>query len=120
MRAARHAAEFFVRHWGETALRSDFRLRLMLQGPCRNSAAGPPSLHANLSPMLTALPSGLQPAKSHVEIPQSGANAPENAAERPIEHLCQVCPTCSARLDSYRCKLVCNQCGYFMSCADYY
>lgn len=67
--------------------------------------------------MLTALPTGLGPDNSRQEIPQSGANAP---AERPIEHLCQVCPTCGSRLDGYRCKLVCKQCGYFMSCADYY
>lgn len=67
--------------------------------------------------MLTALPTGLGPGESQAEIPQSGAHA---APERPVEHLCQVCPTCSSRLQSYRCKLVCNQCGYFMSCADYY
>jgi len=30
------------------------------------------------------------------------------------------CPVCSARLDQHKCKLVCRQCGYYMSCADYY
>ena len=30
------------------------------------------------------------------------------------------CPVCSQRLLSQRCKMVCQQCGYFMSCADYY
>jgi hypothetical protein len=30
------------------------------------------------------------------------------------------CPVCSKRLEESRCKLVCRQCGYFMSCADYY
>jgi hypothetical protein len=30
------------------------------------------------------------------------------------------CPVCSQRLESRRCKLVCNACGYYMSCADYY
>jgi hypothetical protein len=30
------------------------------------------------------------------------------------------CPVCSRRLLSHRCKLICEQCGYFMSCADYY
>jgi len=30
------------------------------------------------------------------------------------------CPVCSTRLTELKCKLVCNQCGYFMSCADYY
>lgn len=30
------------------------------------------------------------------------------------------CPVCSVRLTSLKCKLVCPQCGYYMSCADYY
>jgi hypothetical protein len=30
------------------------------------------------------------------------------------------CPLCSQRLESRRCKLVCNVCGYYMFCADYY
>ena len=30
------------------------------------------------------------------------------------------CPVCSTRLTGLKCKLVCPQCGYFMSCADYY
>jgi hypothetical protein len=30
------------------------------------------------------------------------------------------CPVCSTRLSQLKCKLVCPQCGYYMSCADYY
>jgi len=30
------------------------------------------------------------------------------------------CPACSSRLTELKCKLVCERCGYFMSCADYY
>ncbi len=30
------------------------------------------------------------------------------------------CPLCSAKLAQFRCKLVCERCGYYMSCADYY
>ena len=30
------------------------------------------------------------------------------------------CPICSTRLASLKCKLVCERCGYYMSCADYY
>lgn len=37
-----------------------------------------------------------------------------------VDHHCQICPTCSARLSGHRCKLVCTQCGYYLSCADYY
>jgi len=30
------------------------------------------------------------------------------------------CPVCNTRLTEMKCKLVCNKCGYYMSCADYY
>ena len=30
------------------------------------------------------------------------------------------CPVCSMRLTEMKCKLLCPQCGYYMSCADYY
>jgi hypothetical protein len=30
------------------------------------------------------------------------------------------CPVCSLRLSERKCKLFCECCGYYMSCADYY
>jgi hypothetical protein len=30
------------------------------------------------------------------------------------------CPVCSLRLSERKCKLFCERCGYYMSCADYY
>ena len=30
------------------------------------------------------------------------------------------CPVCNCRLTEQKCKLVCERCGYYMSCADYY
>lgn len=44
--------------------------------------------------------------------PAEGAPSREDAS--------RFCPVCSRRLESRRCKLVCNECGYYMSCADYY
>jgi hypothetical protein len=50
------------------------------------------------------------------------AAAPEPAqpfghqALEPMLH----CPVCSLRLAERKCKLFCEQCGYYMSCADYY
>lgn len=36
------------------------------------------------------------------------------------EDASRYCPVCSQQLESKRCKLICNTCGYYMSCADYY
>jgi hypothetical protein len=30
------------------------------------------------------------------------------------------CPSCSTRLASRSCKLICPSCGYYMSCSDFY
>jgi methionyl-tRNA synthetase len=38
------------------------------------------------------------------------------SAEEPMLY----CPVCSRRLTERKCKLFCEQCGYYMSCADYY
>jgi hypothetical protein len=37
-----------------------------------------------------------------------------------VDHHCQICPTCGHALTGHHCKLVCTQCGYFLSCVDYY
>jgi len=38
----------------------------------------------------------------------------------PPEEPMLYCPVCSAKLIPRRCKLLCERCGYYMSCADYY
>jgi hypothetical protein len=30
------------------------------------------------------------------------------------------CPVCNHRLEQFQCKLICQKCGYYMSCADCY
>lgn len=37
-----------------------------------------------------------------------------------VDHHCRICPTCGHQLTGRRCKLICTQCGYYLSCADYY
>ncbi len=44
------------------------------------------------------------------------ATAPGHAQDEPMLY----CPVCSLRLAELKCKLVCDRCGYYMSCADYY
>jgi hypothetical protein len=81
------------------------------------SGKQPPS-HANLSGMLPHRPLALDP-DFVPDFSHTGANG-AGQENSPPEHHCQVCPTCSHRLTGHHCKLVCTQCGYYLSCADYY
>jgi hypothetical protein len=42
------------------------------------------------------------------------------ARKREEEEPMLYCPVCSKRLAPRKCKLICEQCGYYLSCADYY
>jgi hypothetical protein len=46
--------------------------------------------------------------------------APDPHPNRDADEPMLYCPVCSQRLNSLKCKLICAQCGYYMSCADYY
>jgi ribosomal protein L32 len=74
------------------------------------------SSYANLSTMLPQRPSAFDPDFA-TEISHSDLTGPD---AKPVEHHCQICPTCGHRLTGHHCKLVCTHCGYYLSCADYY
>ena len=56
--------------------------------------------------------------RSSEQVEEAGPGAGTEGA--PQEEAMLFCPLCSRRLLALRCKLFCEQCGYFMSCADYY
>jgi hypothetical protein len=48
--------------------------------------------------------------------PAPPAALPSKSSDEPMLY----CPVCSLRLTERKCKLFCQKCGYYMSCADYY
>ena len=56
-----------------------------------------------------------------IEVVEGSMNeAPKNDAKPKQEEPMLWCPRCNARLTELKCKLLCERCGYYMSCADYY
>jgi hypothetical protein len=54
--------------------------------------------------------------QSFVKESESGQPAASKDEQEPMLY----CPRCSTRLTELKCKLVCRECGYYLSCADYY
>jgi hypothetical protein len=109
---------------GRAEVGSGRRPHIDASGTCTLSRGRRPFLHANLSDMLPQRPAALDPDFApdfHPDFSQSGAVcAAQGQSAKPVDHHCQICPTCSHRLTGHHCKLVCTQCGYYLSCADYY
>lgn len=52
-------------------------------------------------------------------MPSSPLPGSDPTEPRP-DDIMRTCPRCDARLTERKCKLLCERCGYYMSCADYY
>jgi len=76
--------------------------------------------------MLPERPCALDPDFSRDFAPGGGAVVPQRGAEPSsksagrVDHHSRICPTCGHHLTGHHCKLVCTDCGYYLSCADYY
>jgi hypothetical protein len=57
----------------------------------------------------------IDPAASP-ELPRESSSKASATDREPMLY----CPVCSLRLAERKCKLYCERCGYYMSCADYY
>jgi hypothetical protein len=44
----------------------------------------------------------------------------DHREQAPTENASVYCPTCGSRMKESRCKLVCKECGFYLSCADFY
>jgi hypothetical protein len=62
-----------------------------------------------------AAPSGPGSDQSHDREGMVGGKSAKSEDEPML-----YCPVCSTRLAERKCKLFCERCGYYMSCADYY
>jgi hypothetical protein len=60
-----------------------------------------------------------QPEPSSFKNRDSNGAAPKSPENTEADAMLY-CPVCSMKLESRKCKLFCAQCGYYMSCADYY
>ena len=54
------------------------------------------------------------------QTPTPAGNEHEQAAGGKVADPGQYCPNCSSKLRESRCKLKCPQCGFYLSCSDFY
>jgi hypothetical protein len=50
----------------------------------------------------------------------TGTDVPITAPAGLWKDASSVCPNCSTELRGHRCKVVCKNCGFYLSCSDFY
>jgi len=50
--------------------------------------------------------------------PQSVTNTASSQPAKVCVDMSMICPNCSAKLHSHRCKAICKKCGFYLSCSD--
>jgi hypothetical protein len=63
-----------------------------------------------MNPIIKAMPQPEPPPDDQCRVP----------ARKDEDEPCLYCPRCDSRLTELKCKLICEKCGYYMSCSDYY
>jgi ribosomal protein S27AE len=53
---------------------------------------------------------------SNAKEPNGNLTAPSHS----LPDASRFCPNCSTQLVDQQCKLKCTQCGYYLSCSDFY
>ena len=61
---------------------------------------------------------GATPVQPATGATNSGAAARDGGEDAGLAM--SYCPRCSVRLAARSCKLICPDCGYYMSCSDFY